>query len=269
MKKHSEVKGHEGPVLHSSWSHPQFGSLLATSGIDEKVIIHREGLKDWEKIFTFAEHSSTITCLSFNPKLNSKNALNLAVGYSDGQIYVFSYLNDNWVIQNIKAHNFGVNTISWINSGSSSIARIISGGNDNLIKIWNIKQDGKLEKAATLEKIHDNSIKHIEVTSEESKRLNNTFVSLDIDDLVCIWNTDSSNSSMNIGESIDFKPEVVKFNSEQKPSLITHITWSKDNQYLSISTQESTYLYKKYDGEWIIFSSLNQEGVMVNYYEDN
>jgi protein transport protein SEC13 len=228
-------------------------------------------LKDWEKVFSFSDYVQSITSLSFNNKYNPKNFLSCCVGYSDGTIFVFSFSSDSWLINSVKAHTYGVNTISWLSYpvNNNIVSRFISGGNDNLIKIWNIKPDNKFEEASVLDKIHDNAIKMIDVTSEDSKRSNNTFVSLDIDDQVVMWSVDTSNSITNISESLDFKCEVVQFNGEHKPSGITHLAWSKDGSYLSISTHENSYLYKKFEGEWVIYSSLNSEGNIINYYEEN
>lgn len=253
----TELSGHEGPILLASWAHPQFGSLIATAGIDGKIIFHRQTSKDWEKIYV-SEFKQTITTLSFNPK-PSHNVLQCAVGFADGNIQLISYNQENWVTNQIKAHSYGVTTLAWINRNNNT-SRIITGGNDSSLKIWNVSIKSGIEEAQQLEKIHDNAIKQIEVMPFEENSLSISFVSLDIDDLVCIWTSAQ-------GES--FVGEGAKFNSEQKPSNINHITWSNDGLYLSISTADSTFLYKKFEDEWVLFSSLGQEGVFINHYEES
>lgn len=252
----AELIGHEGPILLASWAHPQFGNLIATSGIDGKIIFHKQTSKEWGKIYT-SEFKQTITALSFNPK-PLINVLQCAVGFADGLIQIISYNQDLWTTHQVKAHSYGVPTLSWINSINNS-TRLVSGGNDALLKIWNVIANTGIEESQLLEKIHDNAIKQVEVLPFEDHSSSFTFVSFDIDDLVCIW---SSTKGQN------FVGEVVKFNSEQKPTNIHHVTWSHDGVYLSISTTDSTFLYKKLEDEWVIFSSLGHEGAFNNHYEE-
>lgn len=253
----AQLSGHEGPIILASWAHPQFGSLIATAGIDGKIIFHRQGSKEWEKIY-FSEFKQTITSLSFNPK-PALNVLQCAVGFADGNIQVITYNQESWISNQVKAHSYGVSTIAWINRINHN-SRLVTGGNDSTIKIWNISIKSGIEEAQQLEKIHDNSIKQVEVLPFEEHTTSITFVSLDIDDLICIWTS---------AQGENFIGEAVKFNIEQKPSNISHITWSNDGAYLSISTTDSTFLYKKFEDEWVIFSSISQEGAFVNHYEES
>lgn len=253
----AELIGHEGPIIHASWAHPQFGNLIATAGIDGKVIFHRQSGKEWEKIYT-SEFKQTITTLSFNPK-PSFNLLECAVGFSNGNILVITYNQENWISNQVKCHSYGVSTIGWINRINHT-SRLVTGGNDNSLKIWNILPKTGIEEAHQLEKIHDNAIKQIEILPFDEHSKSFTFASLDIDDLICVWTSVQGDI---------FTGEVAKFNNEQKPSNISHIAWSNDGLFLSICTSESTFLYKKYEDEWIIFSSLGQEGVFVNHYEES
>ena len=38
----ADLKGHEGPVWQVAWSHPKFGSLLASCSFDHRVIVWKE-----------------------------------------------------------------------------------------------------------------------------------------------------------------------------------------------------------------------------------
>lgn len=74
----------------------------------------------------------------------------LASGSSDGSIRILKHKGDSqWDVQIIgDAHSSGVNSVSWapaippssvLNSSapsSSPIKRLVSGGCDNLVKIW-------------------------------------------------------------------------------------------------------------------------------------
>lgn len=72
---------------------------------------------------------------------------------TDGMISVVEFKNDVWApIKIIDAHQNGVNAISWApakpigsNNGIIEYApkRLVSGGNDNLVKVWKCSDDGK------------------------------------------------------------------------------------------------------------------------------
>jgi len=186
-------------------------------------------------------------------------------------LFLFNFLNDTWNINNVsKAHIFGVNAVSWINLNTEKNtynSRFVSGGNDYLIKQWEVTSEGKIELVSSLEKVHSSPIKSIDVylSDEISNTRSNIIATVDVDDEVFLWTPESSSDSFDI----TFKPEAFKFFNEHKANNITHLTWSKCGTYLSISTLDSTYLYKNYDKEWVIFSSVNQEGQIVNHYEEN
>lgn len=183
-------------------------------------------------------------------------------------------------------HKYGINALDWLNvnfKNSNCLARFVTGGKDNLIKIWNIMNNGKVEECLNaLENAHDNSIKIIDTNCNSSsfnninsnktddgnsnKKQEHAFLSVDIDDTIIIWTESSNNSNTNNSIGYEYKAELVKFNVDQKPMGITHATWSKDYTFLSVSNFETTYLYKKIQGEWVIYSSLNNEGTMSNYY---
>ena len=63
---------------------------------------------------------------------------------------------------------------------------------------------------------------------------------------------------------MEFKIEEIKFNESQIPTGIIHVSY-KEQYCISVSTQESTFLYKQIDKEWVIFSSTNGEGLIANY----
>mmetsp|Transcript_28689 Transcript_28689/g.28350 ORF Transcript_28689/g.28350 Transcript_28689/m.28350 type:complete len:92 (+) Transcript_28689:12-287(+) len=42
MQQVANLQHHQGSVLALSWSHPKFGSLLASCGVDRKVLVWKE-----------------------------------------------------------------------------------------------------------------------------------------------------------------------------------------------------------------------------------
>ena len=53
------IDRHEGPVWQLAWSHPMYGSLLASCGYDRKVIIWKETNGVWAKLHEYSSHDSS------------------------------------------------------------------------------------------------------------------------------------------------------------------------------------------------------------------
>jgi hypothetical protein len=227
------------------------------TGINGKVSIYKEGQsKTWEKVFSYEDHKSTPLSIAFNQK-RTNSILRLLIGYADGFISLVSYQNENWEVTSIKAHSLSVNTVVWLNSNLGLI-QFISGGNDGQIKQWSIGNNEKIEKGDVIEKVHESPIKSIEMIVTSSEEKQNEFISYDSDDNVFLWHseTDLTGSSL-------FKSEQVIFTQEQLPSLITHISY-KEPGLITVSSQEQTFLYKKFDKEYFIISASNSDGTIVN-----
>lgn len=139
----ADLSGHQGPVWELSWSHPKFGSLLASCGFDNLVIIWKEtNTNVWQPIYQSTAHTASVNSLSWAPY---EHGLHLAAASSDGSISITTYQPDgSWTVQRIEnAHPVGVNSVTWApvvgisSAGSRHQKRIASGGCDNTIKVWN------------------------------------------------------------------------------------------------------------------------------------
>lgn len=53
------LKGHEGPVWAVDWSHPKYGSLLASCAYDGKVLVWKEEHGQWTQIYAHNLHSAS------------------------------------------------------------------------------------------------------------------------------------------------------------------------------------------------------------------
>jgi protein transport protein SEC13 len=152
---------HEGPVWQVTWAHPKFGNLIASSSYDRKVFVWKETANNaWTKIYEYDKHESSgiihVIISYLLSKVNSISwaphefGLSLACASSDCSISVLTYKGDNsWDVQRIpNAHAIGVNAVSWapaVSAGSlvsssaptaPPVKRLVSGGCDNLVKIW-------------------------------------------------------------------------------------------------------------------------------------
>lgn len=145
----ADLRGHEGPVWQVCWSHPKFGSLLASCSFDHKVIVWRETQDaQWIQVYATPSnlHKASINSISWAPH---ELGLMLAVGSSDGTISVLEHKSDGtWDSMKLPGtHPIGVTAVSWspaVPTGSlvSSkapgplVKRLVSCGCDNTIKIW-------------------------------------------------------------------------------------------------------------------------------------
>ncbi len=124
-----------------SWSHPRFGSLLASAGFDKKVLIWKDTGKGWEKLYEYS-HTNSVNSVAFAPQ---QYGLILLCGSSDGFVSVHEYKNENWASHKFQAHGLGVNAVSWGPCTELQMPlRFVSVGMDNLIRIWQAK-DSKID----------------------------------------------------------------------------------------------------------------------------
>jgi protein transport protein SEC13 len=115
----SQIRGHEGPVWQVGWAHPKFGSVLASCSYDGRACVWKEqAANNWIKIYEYSRPDSSINAIQWAPH---SFGLVLAVGAADGTVSVLSRKQDNtWDVANFRAHNGGVNSVSWGPDGQST-----------------------------------------------------------------------------------------------------------------------------------------------------
>jgi len=158
----AEIKGHEGPVWQVAWAHPKYGSILASCSYDRKVIVWKEGpqTNQWSRFYEYDKHESSVNSIAWAPH---EFGLTLAAGSSDGRISIHTYKQDEqtWDVAVLNAHTIGVNAVSWapavpagaLISGNPTLSpkRFVSGGCDNLVKIWKLEADNTWKNEEKLE----------------------------------------------------------------------------------------------------------------------
>jgi protein transport protein SEC13 len=162
MDKILEMQVHNGPIFKLAWSHPSFGPILATCGFDKKVnifnIIQNYKL---EKIYEHEMHDNCINTLKFSPSINN---LVLISGDLNGNIITCDYLNKDFILQKIFAHDFGVNSIDFLDEN-----KFVTCGNDNLIKIWNYSQENGNVVIKCETELKDNNMNTKDLSCKDSK----------------------------------------------------------------------------------------------------
>ncbi|ORZ29406.1 protein transporter sec-13 [Catenaria anguillulae PL171] len=157
------LKAHTGPVWAVAWSHPKFGSLLASASYDGRVIIWRDqGNNVFGKVYEHTKHSASVNSIAWAPH---EYGLVLAAGSSDGFVSLISYdeVAGKWdedKSARFLAHTIGVTAVAWAPATSAGslfgtagnpdapaatssaselpAKQLATAGCDNLVKIWQL-----------------------------------------------------------------------------------------------------------------------------------
>ena len=101
--KTSEIVGHVGPVYKLSWSHPNFGPILASCGFDKKVNLFKfEQNSKLDKLYEYDMHENCVKTLKFSPSLTN---LLLISGDLNGNIITCEYSDKNFILKKEFGHD--------------------------------------------------------------------------------------------------------------------------------------------------------------------
>ncbi|ESP04556.1 hypothetical protein LOTGIDRAFT_207505 [Lottia gigantea] len=251
----SDLAGHEGPVWQLAWAHPMFGNTLASCGYDRKVIIWKENNGTWGKIYEYTNHDSSVNSVAFAPH---EFGLLLACGSSDGTISIISSTGDGtWDSKKINnAHSIGCNAVSWAPAVTPNslfdtgirqqpVKRIVSGGCDNLVKIWREEEGQWIEE----QKLDGHSDWVRDVAWAPSIGLPKSIIATCSQDCrVIIWTNDGSNTTW-------VSKVLQKFND-----VVWHVSWSITGNILAVSGGDNKVsLWKEStEGQWVCISDVNK-----------
>jgi len=256
----AELKGHEGPVWQVAWAHPKFGSILATCSYDRRVFIWKEvAANSWSKIYEHDKHESSVNSISWAPH---EFGLILACASSDCTISILTHRGENnWEAQKIvQAHAIGVNSVSWapavspgsLVSSSAPVAppskRLVSGGCDNLVKIWRCSETENVWKHEETLEQHTDWVRDV-AWAPNIGLPSSTIASCSQDGTVVIWTQDNAGAWA--------KKILPKF-----PDVVWRLSWSITGNILAVSGGDNkvTLWKESLDGEWKCISSLTEEG---------
>uniref|UniRef100_T1JDY6 Protein SEC13 homolog n=1 Tax=Strigamia maritima TaxID=126957 RepID=T1JDY6_STRMM len=254
----ANLKEHEGPVWQVAWAHPMFGNLLASCSYDRSVIIWKETKTTWTKIYQYTMHDSSVNSVAWAPH---EYGLILACASSDGAVSIISSSGDGtWDTKKINnAHTIGCNAVSWAPSmvanstleksgsqRSSTSKRFVTGGCDNLVKIWKEEDDRWVEE----QKLEAHSDWVRDVAWAPSIGLpHNIIASCSQDRRVIIWTNDGD-----IGNNWTSK---VLHTFED---VVWHVSWSVTGNILAVSGGDNKVsLWKEsIEGQWKCISDVTK-----------
>lgn len=244
------LTGHEGPVWQVAWAHPKFGSILASCSYDGKVFIWKElpENKHWSMIAEHAAHLASVNSISWAP--HELGAV-LLCGSSDGKVSVIDFKEDGTTTHvAFPAHEIGVNSVSWApishsnnaketSANTMSQRRFVTGGSDNLVKIWHFQPSSNTYvEEATLEG-HTDWVRDVAWTP--SVLVKSYIASASQDRSVLIWSQDNSGT---------WKSTPLK--DERFPDVVWRCSWSHSGNVLAVSSGDNKISLWKEDlhGKW-------------------
>lgn len=238
------LQGHDGPVWQVSWAHPKFGVILASCSYDGSVLIWKEENGVWSTITEHKVHSASVNSISWAPA--EYGALLLCTS-SDGTCSVIEFLADGSTKHFIfGAHEIGVNAGTWAPSVSDGKKfeerRIVTGGCDNLVKIWKFTEDGS---NVVLEDVLQGHTDWVRDVAWSPSNLGKAYVaSASQDRTVLIWTKETKSD----GSSAWKKSLLSK---EKFPDVCWRASWSLSGNILAISGNDKVTLWKEtLEGDW-------------------
>eukprot|EP01116_Phalansterium_solitarium_P003763 TRINITY_DN1458_c0_g1_i1.p1 TRINITY_DN1458_c0_g1~~TRINITY_DN1458_c0_g1_i1.p1 ORF type:complete len:211 (+),score=3.83 TRINITY_DN1458_c0_g1_i1:380-1012(+) len=209
-------------------------------------------------MYEYNKHESSVNSIAWAPH---EYGLLLAAGSSDTSLSVLTYKGDGgWDVKVWNAHAVGVNSVSWAPAvlpgsligaaapPSAPVRRLVSGGCDNLVKIWSFSaSSNEWQLEDTLEQ-------HVDWVRDVAWAPNiglpsQTIASCSQDGSVVIWTFESR-----------WNPKLLPKSSDQP---VWRLSWSIIGNILAVSGGDNKVtLWKEgTDGEWSCISALADDTV--------
>jgi len=255
----SELIGHDGPVWQVNWAHPKFDNILASCSHDRKAIVWREVNGKWQKSYEYNQHDASVNSIAWSPY---QYGLMFACASTDGGISVVKFMGDVWSpIRIANAHEEGCNAVSWAPAKRTKSLvdpseeidpmRIVSCGNDRLVKIWKFQEESTPNNwnfEMELEG-HDNWVRDVAWAQAESKQMS-TIASCGLDGRVVIWRC------TNLSEKKWTNRLLRKFDE-----VLWHVSWSLCGTVLAVAGADNkvNLFQERLPNQWMRISEPDEE----------
>lgn len=256
------LEGHEGPVWRVDWAHPKFGTILASCSYDGKVIIWKEENGRWSQIATHAVHSASVNSVKWAPH---EYGVVLLCASSDGKVSIVEFKENGISTPTvIDAHAIGVNSASWApatiqeetvsstnnadatssttggNKSVKELRRFVTGGADNLVKVWNYDETAKTYVIEATLQGHSDWVR--DVAWSPSVLLRSYIASVSQDKTCIIWTQADSKDP--------WKKTLLQ--EEKFPDVLWRASWSLSGNILALSGGDNkvTLWKENLEGSW-------------------
>ncbi|CAG0921128.1 unnamed protein product [Notodromas monacha] len=236
---------HTAPVWSVSWAPPVYGNLLASGSYCGKAVIWSSlPGPNWKfsPLYEY-QHGCSVNCVAWTPA--QAKCASLAAACSDGVVAILNRRADGSgfeVDKIVGAHGVACAAVSWSPTGEE----LVSGGFDNLVKIW--RREKSWVDVAVLNG-HAGWVRDVQWCPVN----NNTLASCSDDDQVKIWEASDPSHATWTCKTIDFKDKGTPW----------HVSWSLCGTLLAVSSGEGTVtlLKKSTDGsgEWFHISKSERD----------
>ncbi|KAL9131243.1 MAG: hypothetical protein Q9217_000785 [Psora testacea] len=240
--------GHDDMITRRrSLAHPKYGTILASSSYDGKVLIWREQASQWTRVADFSLHTASVNIVSWSPH---ESGCLLACASSDGRVSILEFEEGKWSHQIFEAHGAGVNAVSWapaiapggLVSSKPDLGvkrRFVTGGSDCLVKIWDYNPQEKTYTPNISLSGHTDWVR--DVAWSPTTILSKSYIaSCSQDKTVRIWTSTPENPN-------EWKATVLNFDA-----VLWRVSWSLSGNVLAVSGGDNRVSLWKEDlmGEW-------------------
>lgn len=252
----AELAGHDGPVWQVNWAHPKFDNTLASCSHDRKAIVWREVNGKWQKSYEYNQHDASVNSISWAPH---HYGLIFACCSTDCAISIIQFMGDVWKpIKIPNAHEQGCNAVSWAPAKRTKSLvdpseqidpkRIVSGGNDRLVKIWREESPDNWVLEVDLEG-HEDWVRDVAWAPSENLQMS-TIASCGVDGRVIIWrctNLDEKKWTSRVLKKCD--------------DVLWHVSWSLCATVLAVSGADNkvNLFQERVPNQWMRTSEPDEE----------
>lgn len=213
----------------------------------------------WGKIHEATHHTSSVNSVCWAPH---QYGLCLACASSDGTVSVLTYLQseNRWAVSSIGVGSMSCNSVSWApygHMGSKGAARLVTGGCDNLVKVWrlDVNEKGEWAEKWVLDNDgvingHDDWVRDV-AWAPNSGMMCNTVASCSEDGNVFIHIQDATTQKWS-------SKTLNKFNYP-----VWRVSWSVTGHLLAVSAGDNdvTIWKEDIDGKWNQVSAADASGL--------